>query len=144
MKHIKSFEDIMLFMTNGLLPLKIVKLIWLHWFAYRLCWRVVFPSYKIFVEEILPSLVLKTIINHLHPTLNKCLLVSCTFNFWMLKGVHDMFTIVDNFLSIKKEPKSNATIRLWYATSNSTFGCSHINKSHNKCNVFLLFHVLKS
>jgi hypothetical protein len=46
--------------VKGLLLMKNVESIWLQQMAYMLCMRVVFPSKKAFVEEILLNLVEKT------------------------------------------------------------------------------------
>jgi hypothetical protein len=49
----------MLFVVKGFLPMKTIESIWLQTLAYRLCPRVVFPCKKVFVKEILPTLVPK-------------------------------------------------------------------------------------
>jgi hypothetical protein len=43
----------MLYVIKGFLPMRTFESIWLHQMVYRLCPRVVFPSKKMFVEEIL-------------------------------------------------------------------------------------------
>lgn len=71
--------------------------LWLHWFAYRLCLKLFFQLI-VFVKEILPSLVQKTLVDHVQPTLNGCLSITCTFQhspltfaFWK---VHMMYSIL--------------------------------------------------
>jgi hypothetical protein len=53
-------EDLMLFVVKGLLLMSIVEFIWLQRLTYKLCPWIVFPSKKKKIEEILPSLVEKT------------------------------------------------------------------------------------
>lgn len=49
----------MVLVVKGFLPMKAIESIWLQTLAYRLCSRVVFPFKKVFVKEILPTLVPK-------------------------------------------------------------------------------------
>ncbi len=42
---------------------------------------------------------------YVHPALANYILATYTFDLWMLKGVHDVFIIVVNFLSSKWEAK---------------------------------------
>jgi hypothetical protein len=67
--------------------------------AYRLCPRVVFPSKKMFVEEVQFTLMERTLMTYVQPTLT-----TCTFDLWMIARVHDVFVVV-NFLSNNWEPK---------------------------------------
>jgi hypothetical protein len=78
--------------------------------AYKLCPKVVFPSRKVFVDDMFFGLVEKTMLTYVHPALVDCILAICTFDLWMLKGAHDVFVVV-NFLSSKWEPK-HITIEL--------------------------------
>jgi hypothetical protein len=55
-------EDLMLFVVKGLLLMRIVEFISLQRLTYKLCPRIVFPSREKKIEEILPSLVEKTMI----------------------------------------------------------------------------------
>jgi hypothetical protein len=57
-------------------------------------------------------LVEKTIFTYVRSALVDYILVTCTFALWMSKCVHDVFTIVVNFLSNKWEAKY-ITIRLF-------------------------------
>ncbi len=43
-------------------------------------------------------------LTYVHPALVDCILATCTFDLWMLKGAHDVFVVV-NFLPSKWEPK---------------------------------------
>ncbi len=86
--------------VKGLLLMRIVESIWLQWMAYKLCPWVVFPSKKTFVEEILLNLV-KKMNSYVVLALTNCLLTTCTFDFWMSKGTHDVFVVV-NFISSDK------------------------------------------
>jgi hypothetical protein len=82
--------------------------------AYRLCPRVVFPSVNLFVDDVLSRLVEKTMLTYMHPALANYISTTCTFDLWMSKGAHDVFTIVVNFLSIK-----HVTIRLFEVSNTS-------------------------
>ncbi len=62
--------------------------------AYRLCMKVVFPSKKAFVEGNFLSFVQKTLVEYAQFILAKCDLIICTFDLWMSKGVHDVFSMV--------------------------------------------------
>jgi hypothetical protein len=59
---------------------------------------MIFPSFNFFVEKGLSTLVQKTLVEHVQLTLTTCLFVTCTFDLYMSKGVHDIFVIVVNFL----------------------------------------------
>jgi hypothetical protein len=89
--------------------------------AYKLCPIVVFPSKKVFVDDVLFGLVEKTMLTYVHPTLVDCILATCTFDLWMSKGVHDVFVVVVNFLSNKWEA-NHTTIGLFevFDTSGAT------------------------
>ncbi len=50
------------------------------------------------------AFVKKTFMKHVKLDLAKCLLATCTFNFQMSKGAHNIFTMV-NFLFINQKPK---------------------------------------
>ncbi len=47
----------------------------------------------------------QTLIVYVQFALAKFLSTTCTFNLWMLKGAHDVFAMVVNFLSTNCEPK---------------------------------------
>ncbi len=64
--------------------------------------RVNFPSKKAFIDDILLTLVNKTLTKYVQPTLAKCLIATCIFDLWMSKGGHDIFVMVVNFLSTNK------------------------------------------
>jgi hypothetical protein len=74
--------------------MRIVEFIWLQQMAYKLCLKVVFPSKKMIVKEVLHTLVEKTLVTYVQLTL-----ATCTFDLWMFTRVHDVFTLVVNFLS---------------------------------------------
>jgi hypothetical protein len=52
----------MLFMVKGLLPMKFVESIWFQRLSYELCPQIIFPLRNVFVENVLPSLVKKTMV----------------------------------------------------------------------------------
>ncbi len=67
--------------------------------------QVIFPSRKVFVESILPSSIKKTMTMYVYPTLVNCVSTIFTFDLWMLKGAHDIFVVVVNFISSNQEAK---------------------------------------
>ncbi len=69
----------MLFVIKVILPLRIVESIWLQRLAYKLCPRVVFSSKKVFVKEVLPSLMQKTLGEYV-----QLALATCDLTIWIL------------------------------------------------------------
>jgi hypothetical protein len=90
-------EDLVLFVVKGFLPMKFVELIWFQRLSYKLCPQIVFPSRKDFVENVLPSLVEKTMVIYVQLALTNCLSTTCTFDQWMSKGTNDIFVVVVNY-----------------------------------------------
>jgi hypothetical protein len=80
--------------------MKIVKSIWLHQTTYKLCSKVIFPSKKLFVEEVLLALEEKTLVTSIQLTLVTWLSTTCTFDMWMLARAHIMFVMVSIFSPI--------------------------------------------
>jgi hypothetical protein len=105
-------EDLMLFMIKGLMPMRIIKSIWLQRLLYRLCLQLPFPPNKSFVEEILLGLIEKTMTIYMQSTLTDYILATCAFDLWMFKGARDVFVDVVNFISSDWEAK-RVTIRLF-------------------------------
>jgi hypothetical protein len=66
---------------------------------------MVFPNKNVFVDDVLFSLVEKTMFTYVHLALTYYISTTYTFDLWLSKGVHDVFTIVVNFLSNKWEAK---------------------------------------
>ncbi len=62
--QVRFLEGGMLYVIKGFLPMKIVQFVWLHHMPYKLCSRVVFPSKKKIVEEVLPTLVEKILVTY--------------------------------------------------------------------------------
>jgi hypothetical protein len=65
-------------------------------------------------QEILPNLVEKTKQIYVLPKLTNCIFATTTFDLWMLKGAHDIFTFVINFLGFDWQLKK-VTIGLFEA-----------------------------
>jgi len=80
--------------------------------VYKLCPKVIFPSRKAFVDDLFLGLVEKTIFTYVHFAFANYISATCTFALWMSKCVHDVFTIVVNFLSNKWKAK-HVVIRLF-------------------------------
>lgn len=47
----------MLYLIKGFLTMRTFESFWLHQMVYKLCSKVIFPSKKKFVEEIIPTLM---------------------------------------------------------------------------------------
>jgi len=77
--------------------MKIVKSIWLHQTTYKLYSKVIFPSKKLFVEEVLLALVENILVTSIQLTLVTCLSTTRTFDMWMLARAHNMFVMVSIF-----------------------------------------------
>jgi hypothetical protein len=67
--------------------------------VYKLCPQLLFPPKKSFVEEVLSSLVEKTMTTNVQLTLVDCISTTYTFDLWMSKGTRDVFIVVVIFIS---------------------------------------------
>ncbi len=65
-------------------------------FSLHLCLKVVLPSTKQFLKEVLSKLEKNNQLFVL-PALANCYFVT-TFDLWMSKGAYDIFALVNNFL----------------------------------------------
>jgi hypothetical protein len=90
-------KDLVLYVIKDFLPMKIIKSIWLQQTIYKLCPKVIFPSKKLFMEEVLLALVEKTLVTFVQLALVTCLFTTCTFDMWMLARAHNMFVVVSIF-----------------------------------------------
>jgi hypothetical protein len=66
---------------------------------------MIFPSKKAFVDDVFLGLVEKTIFTYVHSAFANYISAIYTFALWMSKCVHDVFTIVVNFLFNKWKAK---------------------------------------
>ncbi len=83
------------------MPLKTTKGLWLKRLTLNLCPIVVFFNYKIFINEVLLTLVDQmTKDKYVFFVISSCILTT-TFNLWMFKGTHDIFVLVLNFLLLE-------------------------------------------
>ncbi len=92
-------QDLALLVVKNHLLIQFVESTWLKRFIMHLCPRVVFPSRKMFSQEVLVNLVKKTKQKYVLPKLKQCYYVIVSFDLWMSKGAHDVFALVINFLS---------------------------------------------
>jgi len=53
----------MLHVTESFLPMRMVEFVWLYHMPYKLCPREVFLSKKVFVEEVMLTVVEKTLVH---------------------------------------------------------------------------------
>jgi len=92
MAHKDLLKDVM-YIINGFLTL-MVESIWFQKLAYKFCLNVVFPSN--FFEKVMLSPMQKTLFKYVQHVLTTCVLVTCTFDVWMLKRAHNVFVVVIN------------------------------------------------
>lgn len=86
-------------LNKSFLLMMIVQSIWLHQPTYKLSMKVVFPSKKLFVEEVLLVIRGKTLATYVQPTL-----ATCIFDLWMSTRAHEMFTVIVNFYEVIGSP----------------------------------------
>jgi hypothetical protein len=72
-----------------------------------------FLSNKMFVEEVLITLVENTLVTYVQLALATCLFTTCTFDLWMSIRAHDVFAI--NFLSNNNLELKHVTASLFKA-----------------------------
>jgi hypothetical protein len=107
-------QDLGLLIVKNNLPLQFVENVWFKHLILHLSFKVVFPSRKQFSKEILLNFVEKTKQVYVLPKLTNCIFATTSFDLWMSKGVHDIFTFVINFLGCDWQPKQ-VTIGLFEA-----------------------------
>lgn len=61
------------------------------------CPHVIFPSHSSLVEQVLPTMVAKTMNLHVLPHLEFATIVFCSFDLWMSKNEVDTFALVINY-----------------------------------------------
>ncbi len=83
---------------NNNIPLQFVESVWFKRLILHLFHRVVFPFRKQFIQEILPNLVQKMKQVYVLPKVIDCIYVIASFDLWMSKGAHDIFTFGIKFL----------------------------------------------
>lgn len=71
----------------------------------RLCPRIVFPSRKVFADEVLPAMVEKNLQIYVLPALATCVSATASFDLWISKGAYDVFALVVNVLTTDWQPK---------------------------------------
>ncbi len=95
----------MLVVTKNIMPPRTNESVWFHILVFRLCPKVNFPCRKVFIWKVIFTLMKQTLIAYVQFSLAKFLSTTCTFNLWMLKGAHNVFAMIVNFLSTNCEPK---------------------------------------
>ncbi len=76
----RFLQNVMLFVLNGLLSLRIVEYVWFQILVMRLCLKVKFLFRMVFIEEVLLALVNRALSECVQPTLPKCLTTTCIFD----------------------------------------------------------------
>jgi hypothetical protein len=92
-------QDLAFFIVKNHLLIQFVESTWLKCLLMHLCPRVVFPSRKMFSQEVLVGLVQKTKQEYVLLKLKQCYSTIASFDLWMLKGAHNVFALVIRFLS---------------------------------------------
>jgi hypothetical protein len=94
--HISStlcLQDLALLVVENHLLIQFVENIWLKCFIMHLRLRVVFPSRKMFSQEVLVDLMKKTKQGYVLPKLKQCYFAITSFDLWMSKGAQDKVAI---------------------------------------------------
>jgi hypothetical protein len=78
------------------------------WLKQLVLWqcggKVVLPSRHQLVNEVLPTLVTKTMENFVNSILANCITCMTTFDLWMQRGGHDIFALVISFINALWQP----------------------------------------
>jgi hypothetical protein len=84
-RHVGFLANVMLHVIKKILPMRLmVECVWLHRAVYKLCPRAVFPSKKILWKRFFKlTLVEKTLVMCVQPTLANYMSITCTFDLWM-------------------------------------------------------------
>jgi len=101
----KNLEDLILLIVKNHLHLQFVKSSWLKKFSMHLCLRIIFPSRISFFNELLSGLVEKTKQLYGLLILVECHFATKSFDLWMSKVGHDIFTLMITFLGDDLQPK---------------------------------------
>ncbi len=75
--------------------------------------KVCFLSNKVFMEEVLPTLVENILLTYVQLALAPCLSTTCTFDLWMFIRAHDVFVV--KFLSNNNLEFKHVTVGLFKA-----------------------------
>jgi hypothetical protein len=97
-------EDLILYIIKGYQPFISIKNVWLKRLVLHQCGQVTFPSRQQLGNEVIPSMVNKTMEHHVLPTLANAITVIATFDMWMLRGCFNTFVLVVNYINKKREP----------------------------------------
>ncbi len=81
------------------MPLSSCENVWFQRLVLRHCSHVQFPFQSSFVEEMLLTMVKKTMDQHVVSNLTSTIVVSTSFDLWMSHDNVDTFSFVINFLS---------------------------------------------
>jgi hypothetical protein len=98
------FEDLVLYIAKGYHLLSYVENPWLRHMVLRQCLHVVFPSQHQLVTNVLPNIVEKTREKCVLPSLASYITCTSSFDLWMSRGGHDIFTMVVSFINKFWEP----------------------------------------
>ncbi len=79
-------QDLTVLVVKSHLPIQFVDNTWLKYLVMQLCPRIVFPSRKMFSQEVLVDLVEK---KNMLLKLKQCYSTTTSFDLWMSKGAHD-------------------------------------------------------
>jgi hypothetical protein len=77
---------------------------WLKRLVLRQCGNVVFPSRHRLANEVLPTLVTKTMENFVNSIFADCITCMTTFDLWMSWGINDTFAFVISFINALWQP----------------------------------------
>ncbi len=95
----------MILFLKGLFHLSTIESIWMRRFGLQKDPSRVFLSHRTLTEEILPSMMKRTLQKFVFLFINVAISITITFDLWMDKGALNTFTFIINFLSLDWEPK---------------------------------------
>jgi len=98
-------DDFVLFVVKGLLPLNMVESIWMMQSSLWKEPQVVFASCRTLIEDILPSMMKRTLQEFVFPFVNATTSIIATSDLWINKGAFNTFALVINFLTLDWKPK---------------------------------------
>jgi hypothetical protein len=92
-------KDLALYICKGYQVFSTTKNVWLKRLVLCQCPQVSFLSQIVFVDDVFPTMVKKTLDFHVLPNLASTTIISTSFDLWMLRGRVDNFALVRNFLN---------------------------------------------
>ncbi len=101
MQQKQFLQDLAFLVVKNHLPIQFVESSWLKCLVMHLCPKIVFPSRKMFSQEVLVDLMEKTKEEYVLTKFKQFYFAIVSFDLWMSKGAHVVFALVIKFLNEK-------------------------------------------